>query len=62
MKNVVIIVSCPFLPPNVGELLEEEEAVLTIGWATVSYIDCEPSPLRAVQGAADVVTYEPPVL
>ena len=46
MKDTVMTVGYPLLPPSVGELLEEEAAVLTISWAMVSCIDCEPTPLR----------------
>ena len=31
MKDMVIIVGCPFLSLDDGELLDEDEAVLTIG-------------------------------
>ena len=62
MKDVVMIVSCPLLPPGAGELLEEEAAMLTIGWAMVSYISCEPTPLGGVQGATNMVTYGSPIL
>ena len=40
---MVIIVGQPLLSPDAGELLEEEVVVLTIGWATVSYISCKPT-------------------
>ena len=61
MKHVVILVSCPILSLNAGELLEEEVAMLSTGWATASDIRCEPMPLGGVQGAADVVIFEPPI-
>ena len=60
MKDVVRTVSCPYLPLDGGELLDEEATMLTIGWAATSCISYEPTPLGGVQSVADVVTYRPP--
>ena len=62
MKDVFIIVSFPLLPPDAGELLEEKVAILTIGWAMASCIGYEPTSLRLVQGATDVITCGPSLL
>ena len=61
MKYVVIRVGCPLLPPDGGELLDEEGVVLTIGWVTASCIGCESTPLGGVQVAVNVVTCGSPV-
>ena len=62
MKDMVIIVDWPLFPPDAGELLEEQADMLTTARATVSCIDCEPTPHSRVQGATNVVTCGPPIL